>query len=86
VVHEQIVRDGVEPGGEARLRRIAAARLDYADPDLLEQLLGGGPVPDGAQHEAINRAPVTLVKRLEGPGVAPAIGEHELFIRGFHFS
>ena len=39
VVDEIVVRDGVEPCGEFRLRRITRSRLDHAHPDLLEELL-----------------------------------------------
>ena len=45
VVHEQVVSNRVEPGGEAGLRSVATTGFDYPDPGLLEKLLGGGAVP-----------------------------------------
>ena len=37
-----------------------------------------------AQDEAEKAAPMACIKSLERPGVATAIREHELFIRGIH--
>src|SRR5260221_8079226 len=84
VVHQAVVRDGVEPRGEFRLRRVAGAGLDGAHPDLLEKLFGLRPLLHRAQHEAEERTLVPGVERLESPGVAAGIGKHELFVGGRH--
>jgi hypothetical protein len=84
VIDEAVVRDRVEPGGEARLRRIAAACLDHAHPDVLEQLLGHAALLHAAQHEAEKARAVAPVEGLEGAGVAIAVSEHELFVGALH--
>ena len=84
VVDHAVVRDGVQPGREACLRRVARTRLDDAHPDLLEQLLGDASLLDAAQHEAVQTAFVPRVERFEGRRVARRVGEHQLFIRGLH--
>ena len=40
MVHEAVVRDREEPGGELRARLVARAGVDQLEPHVLEQLLG----------------------------------------------
>ena len=84
VIHHAVVRDGVEPGGEARAQHVALARLDHLEPDVVEQLLGLAARLDVAQHVAIERPLVPCVQRFEGRGLAVPVGDHQLLVRGLH--
>ena len=86
MVDEAVVGDGVEPRGEPRARRVAAARLDDAQPHVLVELLGLAARADRAQHEPVQRALVLRVQGFERTGVASCIREHELFVGGRHAS
>src|SRR6185369_12622847 len=81
MIDQAIVRDRIKPGREPRARLVARARLDYAHPDLLVELLGERAHLDAAQDETEKARSMPAVERLEGPGIPAAIGKHELLIR-----
>src|SRR5258706_14965623 len=85
MVHETVVRDRVQPGGELCLNLVAPACLDRPHPDLLVELFRDRPVADTTQDEAEELSLVPLVELLEGAGIAFAVREHQLFVAGLHY-
>src|SRR6266699_991216 len=65
-IHQAVVRDRVDPGGEFRAGLIAPAGIDDAHPEVLEQFFGCGRIADLSQQEPGQGETMAAVEQLEG--------------------
>jgi hypothetical protein len=80
VVDEAVVGDAEQPGGELRRDLVAPPGVHHLQPDVLEQLVGLGGIAALAQQIAVEPAAPAPVERLEGAGVAVAVGQHQRLV------
>jgi len=72
----EIEGDAVQPGREARRGRVAPARAQHAQEDLLHEVLAAGDAAEEARQERVDLARVVLDDAVEGLLLAGLVGEH----------
>src|SRR5205085_11927403 len=75
---QNVLRDVVEPGGEARPRTVTIAVAVEAQEDVLGEIFGALAVAEAVEEAVEDAGPVQAGQAIEGRGLAALDGEHQL--------